>query len=147
MKHRPISSISRVRRSYYKSPEEEALMKGKALAVAILAVIILSAPFALAEKGSRKNHGYDHKYNEYGYGQLSCDGVYGLPPGLAKRSQLPPGLQRHLWKHGSLPPGLQKKIGPAYTMPYRGYSPYRERIAAPYYYAPRRSRIHISLDF
>lgn len=36
----------------------------------------------------------------------------GLPPGLAKREQLPPGLQRHLERNGTLPPGLQKKIQP-----------------------------------
>lgn len=36
----------------------------------------------------------------------------GLPPGLAKREQLPPGLQRQLVKNGHLPPGLEKKIVP-----------------------------------
>ena len=36
----------------------------------------------------------------------------GLPPGLAKREALPPGLQRQLEKNGTLPPGLQKKIQP-----------------------------------
>jgi hypothetical protein len=36
----------------------------------------------------------------------------GLPPGLAKREQLPPGLQRHLERNGTLPPGLQKRIQP-----------------------------------
>ena len=36
----------------------------------------------------------------------------GLPPGLAKREELPPGLQKHLIKNGVLPPGLQKKIQP-----------------------------------
>lgn len=36
----------------------------------------------------------------------------GLPPGLAKREPLPPGLQRQLVKNGTLPPGLQKKIQP-----------------------------------
>ena len=36
----------------------------------------------------------------------------GLPPGLAKREQLPPGLQKHLARNGQLPPGLQKKIQP-----------------------------------
>ena len=36
----------------------------------------------------------------------------GLPPGLAKRSELPPGLQRQLVKNGTLPPGLQKKVSP-----------------------------------
>lgn len=36
----------------------------------------------------------------------------GLPPGLAKRGQLPPGLQRHLERDGTLPPGLQKRVHP-----------------------------------
>ncbi len=32
-----------------------------------------------------------------------------MPPGLAKRSSLPPGLQKRLEKHGALPPGLAKR--------------------------------------
>lgn len=36
----------------------------------------------------------------------------GLPPGLAKREELPPGLQKHLEKNGTLPPGLQKRLEP-----------------------------------
>lgn len=36
----------------------------------------------------------------------------GLPPGLAKRETLPPGLQRQLQRNGTLPPGLQDKIYP-----------------------------------
>ena len=36
----------------------------------------------------------------------------GLPPGLAKREQLPPGLQRQLQKNGTLPPGWQKRFQP-----------------------------------
>ncbi len=35
-----------------------------------------------------------------------------LPPGLAKREQLPPGLQKQLEKNGTLPPGLQKRVQP-----------------------------------
>jgi hypothetical protein len=35
-----------------------------------------------------------------------------LPPGLAKRGQLPPGLQKHLERDGTLPPGLQKRVQP-----------------------------------
>ena len=31
-----------------------------------------------------------------------------LPPGLAKREQLPPGLERQLRVRGTLPPGLRK---------------------------------------
>ena len=39
----------------------------------------------------------------------------GLPPGLAKRGTLPPGLQRQLQRNGTLPPGLQSKV---YHLPY-----------------------------
>jgi Ni/Co efflux regulator RcnB len=35
-----------------------------------------------------------------------------LPPGLAKRDQLPPGLERQLRVRGTLPPGLRKKMMP-----------------------------------
>jgi len=35
-----------------------------------------------------------------------------LPPGLAKRETLPPGLEQQLQKKGKLPPGLAKKIQP-----------------------------------
>jgi len=35
-----------------------------------------------------------------------------LPPGLAKRGQLPPGLQKHLERDGTLPLGLQKRVQP-----------------------------------
>ena len=37
---------------------------------------------------------------------------HGLPPGLAKRDQLPPGLEKQLQERGTLPPGLQKRIQP-----------------------------------
>jgi hypothetical protein len=33
-----------------------------------------------------------------------------LPPGLAKREQLPPGLRAQLHERGELPPGLQKRL-------------------------------------
>lgn len=44
----------------------------------------------------------------------SCfSGQYGeLPPGLAKRESLPPGLARQVERNGSLPPGLQKRVQP-----------------------------------
>ncbi len=35
-----------------------------------------------------------------------------LPPGLAKRDRLPPGLERQLVVSGTLPLGLQKKMQP-----------------------------------
>ncbi|MCH8320941.1 MAG: hypothetical protein IH790_08300 [Acidobacteria bacterium] len=34
----------------------------------------------------------------------------GLPPGLAKRKRLPPGLERQLRRNGSMPPGLEKRV-------------------------------------
>jgi hypothetical protein len=36
----------------------------------------------------------------------------GLPPGLARRDHLPPGLERHLQRNGTLPPGLQRRVWP-----------------------------------
>jgi len=39
-------------------------------------------------------------------------GNKGLPPGLAKRNQLPPGLEKQLQKNGTLPPGLAKRSLP-----------------------------------
>jgi hypothetical protein len=35
-----------------------------------------------------------------------------LPPGLAKRESLPPGLREQLHERGALPPGLQKHLIP-----------------------------------
>jgi hypothetical protein len=35
-----------------------------------------------------------------------------LPPGLAKRDRLPPGLERQVQRNGTLPPGLQKRVQP-----------------------------------
>lgn len=35
-----------------------------------------------------------------------------LPPGLAQRGQLPPGMQKKLARGGTLPPGIAKKFSP-----------------------------------
>jgi hypothetical protein len=35
-----------------------------------------------------------------------------LPPGLARRESLSPGLERQLQRNGTLPPGLQKRVQP-----------------------------------
>lgn len=50
------------------------------------------------------------------------DHLRGLPPGLAKRDRLPPGLEKQLVRNGQLPPGLEKKLHPlpddlAYRLP------------------------------
>ena len=39
-------------------------------------------------------------------------GANALPPGLAKRQSLPPGLRKQLRERGTLPPGLQKRLTP-----------------------------------
>jgi len=41
-----------------------------------------------------------------------ADSYRDLPPGLAKRDRLPPGLERQLQRNGTLPPGLQKRVRP-----------------------------------
>lgn len=40
-------------------------------------------------------------------------GASDLPPGLAKRKSLPPGLRKQLRKTGHLPPGLEKRRLPS----------------------------------
>jgi len=66
--------------------------------------------------GRGKGHGHDHdRYSDHDRDQIR--GWYrthssNLPPGLAKRDRLPPGLERQLVVRGTLPPGLQKKMQP-----------------------------------
>ncbi len=43
---------------------------------------------------------------------FSEGGRRNLPPGLAKRDRLPPGLERQVERNGTLPPGLQKRADP-----------------------------------
>ncbi len=52
----------------------------------------------------------------------------GLPPGLAKRQHLPPGLQKHIERTGRLPPGLEKRELPGdlrRLLPYHKGKDYR----------------------
>jgi len=61
----------------------------------------------------RDRHHYsehDRDYMRSWYHDHERDGH--LPPGLAKRDQLPPGLEKQLRVRGTLPPGLQKKMMP-----------------------------------
>ncbi len=55
---------------------------------------------------------YDEYEEESGHGKAKKGNKSkntGLPPGLAKRDHLPPGLQKHLDERGALPPGLAKR--------------------------------------
>jgi hypothetical protein len=74
-----------------------------------------------------EGHGHGHGHGE-GHGHGNGHGHYkdrdrdindwyrshysSLPPGLAKRDRLPPGLERQLVVNGTLPPGLRKKMQP-----------------------------------
>ena len=64
-----------------------------------------------------QDHAHGHDRDRYADRNEQIGGWYrehsrDLPPGLAKRDRLPPGLERQLVIHGTLPPGLQKKIQP-----------------------------------
>jgi hypothetical protein len=58
----------------------------------------------------RDDHGGYHYYNH----EQIIHGWYAerhgnLPPGLAKKDRLPPGLEKQLVRNGHLPPGLEKR--------------------------------------
>ena len=90
-----------------------------------LGAFLLTSSFALAQghgnghgKGHGK-HGDDDDQGEY-YKDRDREAIRGwydehrsdLPPGLAKKDQLPPGLEKQLVRRGTLPPGLQKRLQP-----------------------------------
>lgn len=52
--------------------------------------------------------GHDRDVITQYYSQRSSN----LPPGLAKKKHLPPGLQKQLDRNGHLPPGLEKRSLP-----------------------------------
>jgi Ni/Co efflux regulator RcnB len=68
------------------------------------------------EDADRDDRDRDHdrdSYRYYNHEQI-IRGWYAerggnLPPGLAKKDRLPPGLEKQLVRNGTLPPGLQKR--------------------------------------
>jgi hypothetical protein len=59
----------------------------------------------------------DHGAYRYDYHKQTIHGWYSeseshLPPGLAKKDRLPPGLEKQLVRNETLPPGLQKHLYP-----------------------------------
>ena len=89
------------------------------LALALIFIIMLLPLHLEAKKPSRANdRGRDDDYRVLSAGQQriisDCyrSGRSGLPPGLAKKDRLPPGLEKQLRRNGTLPPGLQKKVQP-----------------------------------
>lgn len=67
------------------------------------------------EHSDRGGDRYAHFYGDHDRDEMRgwYHDHYGhLPPGLAKRDWLPPGLERQLIVRGTLPPGLRRKIEP-----------------------------------
>jgi hypothetical protein len=64
--------------------------------------------FETLRKSTQSNEKKSKHKGKKGKGQKSKD----LPPGLAKKETLPPGLAMQLKKNGTLPPGLQKRAIP-----------------------------------
>lgn len=67
--------------------------------------------------GHDKDHGRGHGNGHYKDHDRDIHDWYRahyshLPPGLAKRDRLPPGLERQLVVNGTLPPGLRGKMQP-----------------------------------
>ncbi len=89
-----------------------------------LGILMLIGNFALAQgHGHGKGHGkhgddddqgaqfykdHDREVIRSWYDEHQSN----LPPGLAKRDRLPPGLEKQLVRRGTLPPGLQKRLQP-----------------------------------
>ena len=64
-------------------------------------------------RGGRYSSSPEFSENERNAIRSCMSGQYGsLPPGLAKRDRLPPGLERQVQRNGQLPPGLQKRVQP-----------------------------------
>ena len=95
---------------------------------ALLGVLLLSGGRTYAQ-GNIQGHGKGHEKHEegnrddrdadrYDRHEQEIRGWYSaseshLPPGLAKKDRLPPGLEKQLVRNGTLPPGLEKRVYPA----------------------------------
>ena len=97
---------------------------------ALLGILLLSGSPAMSQGNSQghghgKGHDKHHDEDEgggqdayrYDYRKEAIRGWYSeseghLPPGLAKKDRLPPGLEKQLVRNGTLPPGLQKRLYP-----------------------------------
>jgi|SRR5581483_6560949 len=102
------------------------------LHLVVAMVLAFGTQAALADHGQGKGKGHGNAYGHEKHGDRDDDdrghGYYrghdrelrewyrvhysSLPPGLAKRDELPPGLERQLAVRGTLPPGLRKKLYP-----------------------------------
>jgi Ni/Co efflux regulator RcnB len=85
-------------------------------------MLVIVPGTALAEGHGHGKHDRDddrdrHYYSDHDRDYMrnwyeAHDRDHDLPPGLAKRDRLPPGLEKQLRVRGTLPPGLRKKMMP-----------------------------------
>src|SRR5260370_42080384 len=94
---------------------------GKWIAGIAATVLLSSGSIALAQgKGHGKGHdkhGDDEPQFYKDHDREALRGWYDehrhqLPPGLANKDRLPPGLEKQLVRRGTLPPRLQKRLQP-----------------------------------
>lgn len=100
------------------------MRNAKSTCALALGMLLLAGTYTFAySQGKGKGKGHDkHGDDDQGeyYRDHDRDEVRGwynqhennLPPGLAKKDRLPPGLEKQLVRNGTLPPGLQKRIQP-----------------------------------
>jgi hypothetical protein len=70
------------------------------------------------DKDKDRDHDDDDDRRGYGFAEHDRGEIRGwyaahyrdLPPGLAKKDRLPPGLEKQLVIRGTLPPGLEKRV-------------------------------------
>jgi len=94
--------------------------------ISVMGSLLFVGSPALAQDHDHGNgHGHDkheedwddHDNYQYKHHEQEIRGWYSesenhLPPGLAKKDRLPPGLEKQLVVRGTLPPGLQKRMYP-----------------------------------
>jgi hypothetical protein len=105
---------------------EESMKVDKWMRLGTLAAFV-SASIATSGIGLAQGNGHGHAKHEddddrgeHFYKDHDREAIRGwydehrnhLPPGLAKKDQLPPGLEKQLVERGTLPPGLRNKIEP-----------------------------------
>lgn len=103
----------------------EAFMIKRTLVLILCCAFVLTGGLAAKQKKGRGKGDEDYRrfrqtdiriivdyYRGHGHGggAVVYDEGRGLPPGLAKKGQLPPGLAKQLRRNGRLPPGLEKKL-------------------------------------
>jgi hypothetical protein len=106
-------------------PSEEGIVKNKWSVSGLALVLIISGASLAFSKNKNENKAGGDKESEvlpptcpeFTRQEVVLIGSWyrrgkGLPPGLAKKQQLPPGLAQQLRKGGTLPPGLLRAAEP-----------------------------------